>query len=807
MFRKFEIKLTLVFLALFLAVQGLVLTAVYVITDRNVGNQAKRQLMYSGEVLTRNLERQRRQMVGEVQILSSDFGFRSAIASDDAATIASALDNLSSRIDVHHAALIPMGSEKPVVSGLSDTWVLSNEALDGLKDEVEAFGSASTLAVIDDQIHEIVVVPVLAPIPIAWILLSRPFTNQVASEMQNLLDRDIEVSFASKETDGTWSPRASTLEPGASRTLAASLLKRQLPANVPEISILDGTQFVVLSLPLGPDQSRDQFRVIVQYSLQSAFQPYLVLALSLGILSILGFIGLASGSVILARGMAKPLRQLNQAAKRISAGDYHSTVDIEQRDEVGQLASSFNDMVMNIRDREEEITYRASHDVASGLPNLLAFQSHVDRCLIEARNIEAVCGVVVLHIKRLPEIQETFGHDPVEQLIGNIGTRLADLVFEADFIARLTTTSLAIVLPGMNLAQCIAIGQKIDNGFEEPFNILNFNIDVGSSIGLALYPVHGTTTRDLIQHADVAAGQPTAASEAVTVYDEDADRHTAERLSLMTHLKAGLENDEVFFAYQPKINLETGAITHVEALVRWIHPEQGFISPEDFIPLAEQTGHIHLLTEWALKTAIGQCGRWRRNNIDLTVAINLSACDLMNKNLPMTIERLLEEHDVKPEWIVLEVTESAIMADASLALEILRCLNDMGHVLSIDDFGTGHSSMAYLKQLPVQELKIDKSFVLGLASNKEDEVIVQSTIELASRLGLKVTAEGIEDAATVKVLQNLNCQMGQGFFLSKPVSPEEIVTLLNQPGNFLENRTNANTAKKQNDNKAVTNIG
>lgn len=799
MFKKFETKLTLVFLTLFLAVQGLILTAVYVITDRNLGDRAKQQVLFSGQVLTRNLERQRLKLIEDVKILSKDFGFRTAIASGDEPTIASALHNLSARIDVHYAALIPVGSVEPVTFGLTRDQVMSGTLLGRLTERAELSGSASTLALIEGEIHEIALVPVLAPVPIAWIMLSRPVTDEVTAGLQKLLDQNTEVSFLSKADNGVWSMRASTLPKGVWRELELAMNVEFMPDGIPEILNLDEKANVLLSVSPGGYKTEDRFRAIVQYSLSAAFQPYLVLAISLSILSAAGFVVLATGSVIVARGMTKPLKQLNHAATLISAGNYHNIVDIDQKDEVGQLASSFNEMIRNIRDREEEITFQASHDIASGLPNLNAFQTHLEECLKDAGEMETTCGVVVLHLERLPEIQATFGHGQIEQLICDIGARLQSVVFEVDFIARLTTSSLAIALPGMGLARSVAIGQKIGKSFELPFRILNFDIDVGATVGLALFPVHAETAQDLVLKADIAAGQPSVNTEGVSVYDADTDRHTAEHLSLMTELKAGLGTDEIFFVYQPKVDLRTGVITHVEALVRWIHPTQGFISPEVFIPLAERTGNIHHLTAWALETAICQCGEWRRNNIELAVAVNLSTCDLANRDLPVLIARLLKQHGVAAESIVLEVTESAIMADADLALEILQRLNDMGHTLSIDDFGTGYSSMAYLKQLPVQELKIDKSFVLGLATNKDDEAIVQSTLDLASRLGLKVTAEGIEDLTTVEILKSFDCDMGQGFFLSRPVSPEEVVALLNQPGNFLETLTNVEKQERRQD--------
>ncbi len=260
----------------------------------------------------------------------------------------------------------------------------------------------------------------------------------------------------------------------------------------------------------------------------------------------------------------------------------------------------------------------------------------------------------------------------------------------------------------------------------------------------------------------------------IALYDAEKDSHYADKLSLMGELRKGIEQGEVVFHYQPKINISTGKISHVEALVRWTHPTRGFISPDDFIPMAEQTGQIQYLTQWGLEEAIKQCRQWRDQNYDINVAINLSAHDLTDNNLPKAIKKLLDKYKVRPEWLVLEVTESAVMKDPDLALYVLYALNGMGLTLSIDDYGTGYSSMSYLKKLPVQEIKIDKSFVLNLATNNEDEIIVKSTINLGHNLGLKVTAEGVEDEKSYKMLKDFGCDLAQGYLFSKALPASEL---------------------------------
>ena len=268
------------------------------------------------------------------------------------------------------------------------------------------------------------------------------------------------------------------------------------------------------------------------------------------------------------------------------------------------------------------------------------------------------------------------------------------------------------------------IVDRILKSFEEPILIAGIQLDVTAAIGEACFPEHGENARTLLQRTDTAIYEARASSRQFAVYDPEADPHKPERLSMMGELRKGLDRGEFQFYYQPKVDIAAERITYVEALVRWIHPERGFMPPDDFIPLAEQTGNIQKLSEWALNTAISQAKDWQEKGLDIVVAINLSARDLTNRHLPDQIDSLLKTYSMAPDRLVLEITESAIMEDRDNAMAVLTSLNKRGHTLSIDDYGTGYSSMAYLKALPVQEIKIDKSFVLKLASNKEDEILV-----------------------------------------------------------------------------------
>jgi EAL domain-containing protein (putative c-di-GMP-specific phosphodiesterase class I) len=299
-------------------------------------------------------------------------------------------------------------------------------------------------------------------------------------------------------------------------------------------------------------------------------------------------------------------------------------------------------------------------------------------------------------------------------------------------------------------------------------------VDIRASIGVAVCPGHGNESSKLLRHADVAMYEAKRSCRGIVAWDDRYDQHSLARLSLMSDLRKAVDNDELMLVYQPKIALGTAAGYHVEALVRWQHPVRGLVPPIEFIPFAEQTGYIRVITQWVIARAVAQCAEWRRRGLPMHVSINLSARDLVDAELPERFEALLERESCSADWISFEITESAILDDPGHALRNLERLRALGCTLAIDDYGTGYSSLAYLRRLPVQELKIDKSFVMGLARDANDLIIVRSTIELAHNMGLVVVAEGVEDETTFDRLRTLGCDMVQGYWLSRPLGAAEL---------------------------------
>jgi len=419
---------------------------------------------------------------------------------------------------------------------------------------------------------------------------------------------------------------------------------------------------------------------------------------------------------------------------------------------------------------EELIQHMAFYDTLTKLPNR---NKLYDR-LMNAIRTDAAEGkpmaLLLMDLDHFKEINDTLGHHRGDLLLKELGSRFKSVLFEPDMVARLGGDEFAILLPKLAKVEDInVVIQKIQDALQPPFMIEGLPIAVEVSIGVALYPDHGENPDSLLQRADVAMYTAKETGSGYVIYDTKYDQHSPRRLALMGELRQAIDGNQLLLYYQPKIDLKTGHLMGVETLLRWIHPEHGMIPPDQFIILAEQTGLIQPLTRWVLEAAMHQCKTWHQAGMEVTVSVNLSARNLLDPEFPDWVAELLERQQVMPDWVILEITESAIMTDPERAMEILKRFNAMRLRLSIDDFGTGYSSLAYLKRLPVEEIKVDKSFVLDMLRNEDDALIVISIINLVHNLGRKVVAEGIENKETWDRLVVFGCDAAQGYYMGRPM--------------------------------------
>jgi len=435
-----------------------------------------------------------------------------------------------------------------------------------------------------------------------------------------------------------------------------------------------------------------------------------------------------------------------------------------------------NELLANTAAIEKKAAYEATHDSLTNLPNRTLFLDRMQQAIISAQRENHSLAVFILDIDRFKEVNDTLGHYNGDLLLNQVALRLSGVIRKSDTLARIGGDEFAFLLPkpgGIEKVESIA--KKIKSSLIPPFALENLSLDVQASIGAVLFPDHGKDVDTLMQRADVAMYVAKQDNMGFVVYSKDLDDHSPHRLTLMGELREAIECDELQVYYQPKILSASNKLHAVEALVRWQHKTHGLMMPDDFIPMAERTGLIQNLTLWVLKESLKKCAEWHKLNINIGVAVNLSPQCLLNPDFPEILTGLLASYGFPAEFLTLEITETSIMAGADRALEILERIHEMGVSFSIDDFGTGYSSLAYLKKLPVSEIKIDKSFVMEMLKNESDATIVKATIQLGHNLGLKVVAEGVEDEKTYSALKDMGCDVLQGYFMSRPVPAKDFM--------------------------------
>jgi len=427
---------------------------------------------------------------------------------------------------------------------------------------------------------------------------------------------------------------------------------------------------------------------------------------------------------------------------------------------------------------KETQEHHATHDNLTALPNRALYYAQVQEAL-EDGEAGTAFAIMIIDLDRFKEINDTLGHYAGDQLLRQIGPRINDVLRDVDTIARLGGDEFAVLVPDIkNEVAALQVAERIQEALEVPFTVEGLALDVDASIGIALYPDHGVSLDDLVRRADVAMYMAKEAHTGYEMYAPERDQHSLGRLTLLGELRRAIDNGELVLHYQPKADLNTNRIVAAEALVRWEHPREGLLAPDKFIPLAERTGMMRPLTLFVLNSALRQCREWHAAGQPLGVAVNLSARNLLDLRFPDEVQRLLTTWQVAPAWLELEITESAVMVDPSRAMHVLARLSEMGVGVSLDDFGTGYSSLIYLKRLPVNEVKIDKSFITHMTEEENDALIVESTIDLARSLGLRVVAEGVETEDVLQLLGNLGCDMAQGYFLGRPMPAADLTNWL-----------------------------
>lgn len=432
--------------------------------------------------------------------------------------------------------------------------------------------------------------------------------------------------------------------------------------------------------------------------------------------------------------------------------------------------------ITETKEHRRQLEHQAMHDALTGLPNRVLLNDRLDQALHAAKRSGEPVALLLLDLDNFKEINDTLGHHIGDMLLVELGQRLVKPLRGSDTVARLGGDEFAILLPlAGDEAAAMEIASRVRKSVLRPFTVLEgLDLEVGVSVGIALSPDHAKESSKLLQCADIAMYNAKEGSSKIVIYDENSDTSNIRHLTLTGELRQAIESDELKVAYQPIIDLTTGKVHAVEALARWTHPRLGQIHPGEFIAQAERTGMIQPLTARILDASLRQMRQWGEQNHDFSVCLNISPRILHDAHFPMALQGVVDEYGLTTDKLILEITETAIFFDPDNAMRILSQLRDLGFHIAIDDFGTGYSSLSYLQKMPLDELKIDQSFIREIHTNPADAVIVRSTIELAHNLGLKVVAEGIEDPEHIGLLQDMACDFAQGYFFSRPQPGEDI---------------------------------
>ena len=748
-----QTRLLFFFLVVLLAVVLLVVFTTISTAYDHSSVQLQRQLDTAQQVLTYKLQNDSAKLENAMELAAKDFSLKQLVASgkEDPESLKLAIVNQQRRMNADLAAVYG-GDERLLLTTVSGELGLTPSALQ--QEPLSIYEFAGDLYLV-----HVVAMKFLEQQPRvdAWLLMGVKLQHLIDADVETLTGFDVSVfngqqfQFSTSGQDNTSLDSATELDLGQISTLESA-----------------AGDLILYRFALG-DRSSTSF--VFTISSGSAFLDFFKLVFQLGIEVVVALIAALFLSLYFSRDITRPLRTLASVATRIQQGDYRSPIPDFQTAEVAQLSSAFQGMQQGIQQREEEINQLAFYDALTGMPNRNSFVKRLQDLIEE--DSERPFAVMMLDLDRFKEVNDTIGHNFGDKLLQHIAQRLQSLNMAGSFYARVGGDEFAALFTELDACDADSLLQQYETLFDVAFVVEGIRLDVDASFGLALYPAHADSAYGIMQCADIALYRCKETHHRGLIYSEEFNTLTLQRLNLMSELREAIKDDQLQLFYQPQLCLLTNQVVSVECLVRWVHPEHGFIVPDDFIPLAEQTGAIRDLTHWAINTALKQHVEWRERYKELVFAVNVSAVDLLDLSLPGYVANQLSQHGVDARYLSLEVTESSLMAEPEAAINALGMLHRMGIALSIDDFGTGYSSMAYLKDLPVSELKIDKAFVLNLASNGDDKKIVKSVVDLAHNLGLKVVAEGVEDHQSLAILKANQVEFAQGYHIAKPMNPDD----------------------------------
>ena len=759
---SFQARISLFLALLLLLVIGAVYFAVKTVTITVASDQAQEQLKTGARVFERFMELRWRRIQYGLNWLTNDSDFREAAINGSPSLIQRALVEFESSL---------RGSELFV---LDLNGMILTSTLKGLPPE-HAFpytkalklarrGSQTMLiGVLEGRPYMMVQGVVLAPLPVVRVVSAMPMDDVFARELSSL--SNLEVSFLTVKQG-----ESGVLNGTQPDWMSASIIEfvhEHDPGSKIHYSEIQGKRYLgqLLQLANSVDPQNGQVMAVLQSPLDQTMQAFDSLDRKFLLISLGALLASLLGALWLARAVSRPVSLLAEAAQRIGRGNYETPVQLKRRDELGFLAKAINAMQSGIAVREKQLAHNALHDPLTDLPNRTLAMERLGSAISARRSVV----LIYLGIENYRVINESFGPGGGELIMRESARVMLDTLRERDTAARITGNEFLLLLESTQIDAGVAMADRLYALLKRPLSIDGHEVSLEVYMGIAVYPLNGQNAEELINRAAIARRDAATLPGYLQVYQQDRDLAHQRQIQLIRDLRSAASEGQLLLHYQPKLDIRSGHVRQAEALLRWQHPELGMISPAEFIPLAERTGSMFLLTGWVMEEGIRQLAEWNHKGLHLQLSLNISAEDLHGDNLLKTVERLLKRYQLSAEQLIFEITESTAMRDPEHSLSVLEKLRDGGISLSVDDFGTGYSSLAHLKRLPVQELKIDQSFIRNLDETSEDAVIVRSTIEMSHNLGLKVVAEGVEHQHTLELLERWHCDTAQGYLISRPM--------------------------------------
>lgn len=766
----FRHKILLLLVCSMCAAQLITMLATLATTERTVRQSINDDLRVAERNFDQLFAQRFQQLSQSVRVLVDDAGFRAVLASGDSPAILSALANHATHTDASIAVFV--GLDGSLVASVPDSESMqSQDAWKSLLDKVRTKDYLTATLTLQGAQYQMVAVPALAPAHIGWIMMGFRITDSLAADFRAITG--LHISFYDPHLAGSGNI-VSTLEPVPERELVLWMHKWGVAAGSDRVNeVILGEQDYLTRLHLLAASNGNVY-AILQESLAAQMLPFESLEKDIILLFVAVLLIAILGGLAIARNIVAPLRKLAAQAERIGSGNYAVEINVDSSDEIGQLGRTLNKMQHEVSLREYRILHQTQHDDLTDLPNRYLVRDRIETAIGRAERGKSSFTVVMLDIARFKKINDTLGHPIGDVLLKETANRLLRRQRKSDTVARMGGDDFLILLENTDLSTCRTLmDQEVLPLLTSPLQLENVEINLKFNCGFVEYPTHGDNATSLLRRSEIALYEAKRGHSGSAVYEQGRDESHRRELAIVSDLDKAMETGQLRLFYQPQLTLASGEITHAEALVRWMHPVFGMLSPDEFISVLEQTGTINRLSQWVLNEVARQCGQWRLHGLDVCIAVNLSALDLVEPALLQQINDVVRRHGITAQHLMLEITESAIMQDPASASAVLRQLQQAGFRIAIDDFGTGYSSLAQLKSLPVSELKIDKSFVLNLTATSQDSVIVKSTIELAHSMKLGVVAEGIETEEGLRLLQDYGCNTGQGYFISKPMTAND----------------------------------